>query len=58
MTRRASVAFGAGLGIGSAYTDCSHFFYGSPSKLASPKISSDTPAPQVGLVIACIKERQ
>ncbi|KAH9758049.1 MICOS complex subunit [Citrus sinensis] len=58
VTRWASVAFGAGLGIGSAYTDCSHFFDGSPSKLASPKISSDTPAPQVGLVIACIKERQ
>ncbi|KAJ7949664.1 MICOS complex subunit Mic10-like protein (DUF543) [Quillaja saponaria] len=38
-TRWASVAFGAGVGIGSAYTDCSHLFNGSPAKLAPPKIS-------------------
>ncbi|KAJ4701216.1 MICOS complex subunit Mic10-like protein (DUF543) [Melia azedarach] len=47
VTRWASVAFGAGVGIGSAYTDCSHIFYGSPAKLASPKIA-DPPAPQDG----------
>ncbi|TXG53417.1 hypothetical protein EZV62_022586 [Acer yangbiense] len=46
-TRWASVAFGAGVGIGSAYTDCSRIFNGSPAKLASPKISG-TPAPQGG----------
>ncbi|XP_039041844.1 MICOS complex subunit MIC10-like isoform X2 [Hibiscus syriacus] len=28
VTRWASVAFGAGIGIGSAYTDCSRSFYG------------------------------
>ncbi|XP_044510085.1 MICOS complex subunit Mic10-like isoform X2 [Mangifera indica] len=48
VTRWASVAFGAGVGIGSAYTDCSHLFYGSPATLASHKLS-DTP--QVGLTI-------
>ncbi|KAK2658926.1 hypothetical protein Ddye_005459 [Dipteronia dyeriana] len=46
-TRWASVAFGAGVGIGSAYSDCSRIFNGSPAKLASPKISG-TPAPQGG----------
>ncbi|KAJ0026263.1 hypothetical protein Pint_07014 [Pistacia integerrima] len=50
VTRWASVAFGAGVGIGSAYTDCSRLFDGSPAKLASPKLS-DTPVPQVGLTI-------
>ncbi|XP_021678548.1 MICOS complex subunit MIC10 [Hevea brasiliensis] len=40
VTRWASVAFGAGVGIGSAYTECSRIFYGSPTKLASPKPSN------------------
>ncbi|XAR55645.1 hypothetical protein NMG60_11035779 [Bertholletia excelsa] len=40
VTRWAAVAFGAGVGIGSAYTECSTMFDGSP---ATPKIS-DTPA--------------
>ncbi|XP_051123552.1 uncharacterized protein LOC127246310 [Andrographis paniculata] len=35
VTRWASVAFGAGLGIGSAYSDCSHKFGGSPRSLTS-----------------------
>ncbi|XP_057973058.1 MICOS complex subunit MIC10-like [Malania oleifera] len=39
VTRWASVAFGAGLGIGSAYTECSQRFDGFPSKMTSPKIS-------------------
>ncbi|BBG96026.1 hypothetical protein with DUF543 [Prunus dulcis] len=45
VSRWASVAFGAGLGIGSAYTECSRLFEGSPAKLAAPKII-ETPAPQ------------
>lgn len=49
MTRWASIAFGAGLGIGSAYTECSQKFDGHPTKLMPPKVSvSDTPASQVG----------
>ncbi|XP_057503296.1 MICOS complex subunit MIC10-like [Actinidia eriantha] len=43
VTRWASVAFGAGVGIGSAYTECSYKFDGSPAKLTTTKIS-DTPA--------------
>lgn len=50
MTRWASVAFGAGLGIGSAYADCSRLFEGSPSKLASRKIV-ETPASQVKVIL-------
>ncbi|CAA2990048.1 MICOS complex subunit Mic10 [Olea europaea subsp. europaea] len=38
VTRWASVAFGAGVGIGSAYTECSQKFDGSSSKL-TPNIS-------------------
>jgi hypothetical protein len=49
VTRWASVAFGAGVGIGSAYTDCSRLFDGSPAKLATPGIT-ETPAHQVGLM--------
>ena len=49
MSRWASVAFGAGIGIGSAYTDCSRIFDGYPAKLAPPKLD-DAPAPQVGLM--------
>ncbi|XVF37286.1 hypothetical protein REPUB_Repub19eG0132900 [Reevesia pubescens] len=45
VTRWASVTFGAGIGIGSAYTDCSRIFYASPAKLARPKLG-DAPAPQ------------
>ncbi|KAL5558433.1 hypothetical protein UlMin_034644 [Ulmus minor] len=44
-TRWASVAFGAGVGIGSAYTECSRLFDGFPAKLEAPKIT-ETPAPQ------------
>ncbi|KAA3487018.1 Mitochondrial inner membrane organizing system 1 [Gossypium australe] len=45
MTRWASVAFGAGIGIGSAYTDCSSLFGGYSPKLAPPKLD-DAPAPK------------
>lgn len=38
VTRWASVAFGAGVGIGSAYADCSQKFDGSPPNLP-PNIS-------------------
>uniref|UniRef100_A0A0D9W176 MICOS complex subunit MIC10 n=1 Tax=Leersia perrieri TaxID=77586 RepID=A0A0D9W176_9ORYZ len=38
-TRWASVALGAGAGIGAAYTECSYIFYGAPPKW-SPKVST------------------
>nr|AFK46423.1 unknown [Medicago truncatula] len=38
-TRWASIAFGAGVGIGSAYAECSRLFDGSPAKLAQHKDS-------------------
>ncbi|CAI9115021.1 OLC1v1015854C1 [Oldenlandia corymbosa var. corymbosa] len=42
VTRWASVAFAAGLGVGSAYSDCSHKFEGSakstPSVSEAPKV--------------------
>ncbi|KAM6544459.1 hypothetical protein CsatB_008906 [Cannabis sativa] len=46
VSRWASVAFGAGIGIGSAYTECSQLFGGSPAKLAASKFA-ETPASQV-----------
>ncbi|KZV50910.1 hypothetical protein F511_10481 [Dorcoceras hygrometricum] len=45
VTRWASVAFGAGVGIGSAYSECSHKFDGSPPKL-TPSLS-EFPPPKV-----------
>lgn len=44
VTRWASVAFGAGVGIGSAYTECSDKFDGSP-KLAIRRTSDTPPLP-------------
>ncbi|XP_041018610.1 uncharacterized protein LOC121260695 isoform X2 [Juglans microcarpa x Juglans regia] len=38
------MAFGAGVGIGSAYTDCSRLFDGTPAKVTTPK-NAETPAP-------------
>ncbi|CAA7400451.1 unnamed protein product [Spirodela intermedia] len=32
VTRWAAVAFGAGIGLGSAYTECSYIFEGSAGK--------------------------
>lgn len=49
MTRWAAVAFGAGLGLGSAYTECSQKFGGYPSMFLPPKIS-DAPASQVRVI--------
>uniref|UniRef100_A0A6N2MAG7 MICOS complex subunit MIC10 n=1 Tax=Salix viminalis TaxID=40686 RepID=A0A6N2MAG7_SALVM len=43
VTRRASIAFGAGVGIGSAYADCSRIFDGSAAKLVPPKTTSSAP---------------
>ncbi|KAM1743634.1 hypothetical protein ACFX12_013510 [Malus domestica] len=44
VSRWASIAFGARLGIGSAYTKCSRLFKGSPAKSATsslpPSLSS------------------
>ncbi|XP_028785478.1 uncharacterized protein LOC114741390 [Neltuma alba] len=48
VTRWASVAFGAGVGIGSAYTECSYLFNGSSAKPASPK-TSEIPAQHVSI---------
>ncbi|KAL1214481.1 MICOS complex subunit MIC10 [Cardamine amara subsp. amara] len=39
VTRWASIAFGTGLGIGSAYTDCSRAFDSSSPNVAAPKIT-------------------
>jgi MICOS complex subunit MIC10 len=41
-TRWASVALGAGVGIGAAYTECSYLFNGAPK--CSPKVSTITSA--------------
>ncbi|XP_073288152.1 MICOS complex subunit MIC10-like isoform X1 [Primulina huaijiensis] len=43
VTRWASVAFGAGVGIGSAYSQCSHKFDESPPKL-NPSLSDSPPS--------------
>ncbi|XP_074263503.1 MICOS complex subunit MIC10-like [Silene latifolia] len=45
VTRWASVAFGAGVGLGSAYSDCSHLF-GKPTATLRPATVSETPASQ------------
>lgn len=45
VTRWASVAFGAGVGIGSAYSECAHKFNTSSPKL-TPYVSH-TPLPKV-----------
>ncbi|XP_042482978.1 MICOS complex subunit Mic10-like [Macadamia integrifolia] len=45
VTRWASVALGAGVGIGSAYTECSYIFDGPPPKFTSSKYSQ-SPASQ------------
>ncbi|KAI4388830.1 hypothetical protein MLD38_001125 [Melastoma candidum] len=37
--RWASVAFGAGIGIGSAYTECSQKFDGFPTRVPPPKLA-------------------
>ncbi|XP_065847306.1 MICOS complex subunit MIC10-like isoform X2 [Euphorbia lathyris] len=47
VTRWASVALGAGVGIGSAYTECSRIFDESPANLASLK-SPTAPAHEGG----------
>ncbi|XP_020249589.1 uncharacterized protein LOC109827032 [Asparagus officinalis] len=39
-TRWASVAFGTGLGIGTAYTECSYIFDGSLPKWSTPQAST------------------
>ncbi|XP_073004125.1 uncharacterized protein [Typha latifolia] len=44
-TRWASVAFGAGVGIGAAYTECSYLFDSSPPKW-SPKVSASPASSQ------------
>ncbi|MFS7910623.1 putative MICOS complex subunit Mic10 protein [Helianthus anomalus] len=47
VTRWASIAFGAGVGIGSAYSDCSQKFDGSSQ--TSPSVA-ETPVAKVGFV--------
>lgn len=46
VTRWASVAFGAGVGLGSAYTDCSRLF-DSPAESLGASYVSDVPVSQV-----------
>ncbi|KAG4392997.1 hypothetical protein GLYMA_04G256400v4 [Glycine max] len=48
VTRWASIAFGAGVGIGSAYAECSRLFDGPPTNLPLPKVSET--ATQVGFI--------
>ncbi|MQM02854.1 hypothetical protein Taro_035626 [Colocasia esculenta] len=50
VTRWASVAFGAGVGIGSAYTDCSYIFEGSSPKQFPSKTSVESAASSHGNV--------
>lgn len=50
VTRWASVAFGAGVGLGTAYTECSSKFDGSSAKLTPPGLA-DTPVSKVALLI-------
>ncbi|XP_021748146.1 MICOS complex subunit Mic10-like [Chenopodium quinoa] len=45
VTRWASVAFGAGVGLGSAYSDCSRLFDSPTANLRSSNIS-DSPVSQ------------
>ncbi|KAL9234606.1 hypothetical protein vseg_009460 [Gypsophila vaccaria] len=47
VTRWASVAFGAGIGLGSAYSDCSHLF-DKPTANLRPATVSETPISQEG----------
>ncbi|WOL14261.1 hypothetical protein Cni_G23041 [Canna indica] len=44
-TRWAFVAFGVGVGLGSAYTNCSYIFNGSSTKLSSSNISTSSQPP-------------
>ncbi|XP_050213369.1 MICOS complex subunit MIC10-like [Mercurialis annua] len=50
VTRWASVALGAGVGIGSAYSDCNRIFNGSHAELTAAPIPniSNAPAHEVG----------
>ena len=50
VTRWASIAFGAGLGIGSAYTDCSRAFDAPPSFTETSSVSQTVS--QVSFVIS------
>lgn len=45
VTRWSSVAFGAGVGLGSAYSDCSRLF-GKPTANLRPSTVSDSPVSQ------------
>ncbi|KAJ8759535.1 hypothetical protein K2173_007154 [Erythroxylum novogranatense] len=47
VSRWSSIAFAAGVGVGSAYAECSHIFDGTPGKLSPPKVP-ETSAHQEG----------
>ncbi|OVA10935.1 Protein of unknown function DUF543 [Macleaya cordata] len=51
VTRWAAVAFGAGIGIGSAYTECSHKFDGSTPKCTRPSKVSQNPNPELSRLL-------
>ncbi|KAG2321746.1 hypothetical protein Bca52824_014959 [Brassica carinata] len=46
VTRWASIAFGAGIGIGSAYTDCSRAFDAPPPAIVAVPKSAETSVSQ------------
>ncbi|CAK9162687.1 unnamed protein product [Ilex paraguariensis] len=52
VTRWASVALGAGVGIGSAYTECSYKYGESPAK-ATPRNITGAPVSQVEMESSC-----
>ena len=50
MTRWASVAFGAGVGIGSAYIESSYIFGGSLAKWSAPEVSAIPPTTHISAI--------
>lgn len=56
VTRWASVAFGAGVGIGTAYTECSYILDGLTAKWTPAKVSTVPPvvSNQVRLVVTLL----
>lgn len=50
VTRWSSIAFGAGIGIGSAYTDCSRFFDASSSSTSATLLATKSTESSVSQV--------
>ncbi|XP_059630959.1 MICOS complex subunit MIC10 [Cornus florida] len=45
VTRWAAVAFGAGVGVGAAYTECNYKYYGVPVHSSPTNVSESSPSP-------------